>query len=198
MWKLRLRTAKMAKMPQLANQDGKPGLSHPEARALNHHAPSWSVPELGANSHMLPSTFMTELSFVLTPTCPVPVLVTLACFGFCLPSMARYFRNNFINPHIYSRGIDLLPPSSIPTQQDGNFPSHWYSQEHKAPSPPVPSWRAITPGGARCLYFSPCPYLPVTEAKLWASVGDRCGLSSSAQLPSKLYPEFGAAENIGN
>lgn len=29
-------------------------------------------------------------------------------FGFCLPSMAKYFRNNFINPHIYSRGIAKL------------------------------------------------------------------------------------------
>ncbi|ERE79913.1 transmembrane channel-like protein 5, partial [Cricetulus griseus] len=32
----------------------------------------------------------------------------VVCFFSLLFSMAKYFRNNFINPHIYSRGIAKL------------------------------------------------------------------------------------------
>lgn len=35
-------------------------------------------------------------------------MIMLGHFRFFLPSMAKYFRNNFINPHIYSRGIAKL------------------------------------------------------------------------------------------
>lgn len=73
----------------------------------------WNLPtgaEFGAppppSCHLCP--ILTGLHGALSPRSPVSVPITRGLLIPTFSSMAKYFRNNFINPHIYSRGIAKL------------------------------------------------------------------------------------------